>query len=126
MLTDGAAHAVDSSDLAFKLASVYAFREAAAKAGPVVMEPVMSVEVTVPSEFQVCFLGRSLLLSASTYSLSLPNGRRGGPCAHEGSSFLLSSFWAYRETRRWGPEQAAWRDPGQWGEARRHGAGRTR
>lgn len=54
VLTDGASHAVDSSDLAFKLASVYAFRDAAGKAGPVVMEPVMTVEVTVPSEFQVC------------------------------------------------------------------------
>jgi translation elongation factor EF-G len=53
VLTDGAAHAVDSSDLAFKLASVYAFRDAAGRAGPVVMEPVMGVEVTVPSEFQV-------------------------------------------------------------------------
>lgn len=53
VLTDGAAHAVDSSDLAFRLASVYAFREAANAAHPVVMEPVMGVEVTVPSEFQV-------------------------------------------------------------------------
>ena len=53
VLTDGAAHAVDSSDLAFRLASVYAFREAANGASPVVMEPVMGVEVTVPSEFQV-------------------------------------------------------------------------
>ncbi len=53
VLTDGAAHAVDSSELAFKLASVYAFREAASAADAVVMEPVMGVEVTVPSEFQV-------------------------------------------------------------------------
>ena len=55
VLTDGAAHAVDSSELAFKLAAVYAFRDAVRTAGPVVMEPIMVVEVTVPSEFQVGF-----------------------------------------------------------------------
>ena len=53
VLTDGAAHAVDSSELAFKLAAVYAFRDAVKAAKPVVMEPIMGVEVTVPSEFQV-------------------------------------------------------------------------
>ena len=53
-LTDGAFHAVDSSELAFKLASVYAFRAAYAQAAPTVLEPVMMVEVTVPGESQVC------------------------------------------------------------------------
>lgn len=53
MLTDGAAHAVDSSELAFKLAAVYAFRSAYPDAGPSVLEPIMTVEVTVPAEFQV-------------------------------------------------------------------------
>ena len=52
-LTDGAFHAVDSSELAFKLASVYAFRAAYSQAAPTVLEPVMMVEVTVPGEFQV-------------------------------------------------------------------------
>ena len=52
-LTDGAFHAVDSSELAFKLASVYAFRAAYAQAAPTVLEPVMMVEVTVPGESQV-------------------------------------------------------------------------
>jgi len=47
VLTDGAAHAVDSSELAFKLAAVYP------DAGPSVLEPIMTVEVTVPAEFQV-------------------------------------------------------------------------
>ena len=44
-LTDGAAHAVDSSELAFKLACVYAFREAYKQASPVIMDPIMAVEV---------------------------------------------------------------------------------
>lgn len=53
VLTDGAAHAVDSSELAFKLAAVYAFRTAYPEAAPTVLEPIMMVEVTVPGEFQV-------------------------------------------------------------------------
>ena len=51
-MTDGVAHAVDSSELAFKLASIYAFREAFKRAKPVILEPVMSVEITIPVEFQ--------------------------------------------------------------------------
>ncbi|KAK9666317.1 hypothetical protein RND81_14G176900 [Saponaria officinalis] len=51
-LTDGASHAVDSSELAFKLASIYAFRQCYTKAKPVVLEPIMLVEVKVPIEFQ--------------------------------------------------------------------------
>ncbi|XP_024453981.1 elongation factor G-1, mitochondrial isoform X2 [Populus trichocarpa] len=51
-LTDGAAHAVDSSELAFKLASIYAFRQCYAAAKPVILEPVMLVELKVPTEFQ--------------------------------------------------------------------------
>lgn len=44
-LTDGAAHTVDSSELAFKLACQYAFRDAYSKASPTVLEPIMAVEV---------------------------------------------------------------------------------
>ncbi|KAF6147097.1 hypothetical protein GIB67_036816 [Kingdonia uniflora] len=52
VLTDGAAHAVDSSELAFKLASIYAFRQCYAVAKPVILEPVMMVELKAPTEFQ--------------------------------------------------------------------------
>ncbi|GAB2301278.1 Elongation factor G-1, mitochondrial [Dionaea muscipula] len=51
-LTDGASHTVDSSELAFKLASIYAFRQCYMAARPVILEPVMLVEVKVPGEFQ--------------------------------------------------------------------------
>ena len=44
-LTDGAAHAVDSSEMAFKLACMYAFKAAYARASPVILEPIMTVEV---------------------------------------------------------------------------------
>ena len=50
VLTDGATHVVDSSTLAFGLATKYSFREAFQKAGPQILEPVMNVEVTVPAE----------------------------------------------------------------------------
>ncbi|GAB4850575.1 Elongation factor G-2, mitochondrial [Ancistrocladus abbreviatus] len=52
VLTDGASHAVDSSELAFKLAAIYAFRQCYTAARPVILEPVMLVEVKVPAEFQ--------------------------------------------------------------------------
>ncbi|KAF2283191.1 hypothetical protein GH714_043521 [Hevea brasiliensis] len=52
VLTDGASHAVDSSELAFKLASIYAFRQCYTAAKPVILEPIMLVELKVPTEFQ--------------------------------------------------------------------------
>jgi elongation factor G len=57
VINDGAAHAVDSSDVAFQLASVGAFREGFQKAGPVLMEPIMKVAVEGPSEFQGNIMG---------------------------------------------------------------------
>jgi elongation factor G len=50
-LTDGAYHEVDSSELAFKIAGSMAFKKAAALANPVLLEPVMNVEVTTPEEY---------------------------------------------------------------------------
>ena len=50
-LYDGSYHEVDSSELAFKTAGSMAFKEAMAKAAPVLMEPIMKVAVTVPSEY---------------------------------------------------------------------------
>ena len=51
VLLDGSHHEVDSSEMAFKIAGSMAFKEAAPKAKPVLMEPVMSVEVVVPEEY---------------------------------------------------------------------------
>lgn len=50
-LFDGSYHDVDSSEVAFKLAGINAFKEAAEKAGPVLLEPVMKVEVRTPEEY---------------------------------------------------------------------------
>jgi elongation factor G len=50
-LLDGAYHEVDSSELAFKIAGSMAFKKAAALANPVLLEPLMSVEVTTPEDY---------------------------------------------------------------------------
>ncbi|HEY7534605.1 MAG TPA: elongation factor G [Thermodesulfobacteriota bacterium] len=50
-LYDGSFHEVDSSEIAFKIAASMAFKDAVRRAGPVILEPVMSVEVVVPEEF---------------------------------------------------------------------------
>ncbi len=51
ILVDGSYHAVDSSEMAFKVAGSLAFKKGALSAKPVLMEPVMTVEVTVPEKF---------------------------------------------------------------------------
>ena len=56
-LQDGAFHDVDSSELAFKIAGSMAFKEAARKAGPVLLEPMMAVEVTTPEDYMGDVIG---------------------------------------------------------------------
>jgi elongation factor G len=51
ILHDGAYHEVDSSELAFKIAGSQAFKEAARKASPVILEPMMAVEVVTPEDY---------------------------------------------------------------------------
>jgi len=63
-LYDGSAHEVDSSEIAFKIAGSMAFKEACRKAKPVLLEPIMKVEVVVPKEYMGDVIGNL-------------NGRRG-------------------------------------------------
>ncbi len=56
-LIDGAYHEVDSSALAFEIASRAAFREALQKAGPVLLEPIMRVEITTPEDYLGSVIG---------------------------------------------------------------------
>jgi elongation factor G len=70
-VSDGAYHAVDSSELAFRLAAMAAIRENYKNAGPVILEPIMKVEVSAPEEFQGSVIGqlnqrRGVILESQT------------------------------------------------------------
>jgi len=56
-LVDGSFHEVDSSEMAFKIAGSLAFKDALSKGRPVILEPIMSVEVTTPEEFMGDVIG---------------------------------------------------------------------
>ncbi|MGQ0793941.1 MAG: elongation factor G [Deltaproteobacteria bacterium] len=56
-LYDGSYHEVDSSEIAFKIAGSMAFKDAVRKANPVILEPIMSVEVVVPEDFMGVVIG---------------------------------------------------------------------
>ena len=56
-IVDGTFHEVDSSELAFKMAGIFALKDAAKKADPVLLEPIMKVEVVTPEEFMGDIIG---------------------------------------------------------------------
>ncbi len=56
-IVDGSFHEVDSSEMAFKMAGIFAFKEAMAKAKPILLEPIMGVEVTTPEDYQGDLIG---------------------------------------------------------------------
>jgi elongation factor G len=56
-LVFGSFHEVDSSEMAFRMAGIFSFRDAMAKAGPVLLEPIMKVEVETPEEYQGDIVG---------------------------------------------------------------------
>ena len=56
-IIDGSFHEVDSSEMAFKMAGIFAAKNAMAKASPILLEPVMKVEVTTPEEYQGEIIG---------------------------------------------------------------------
>jgi len=56
-VTDGSFHEVDSNELAFKMAGIFALKDAFKKAKPILLEPIMKVECTTPDEYQGDLLG---------------------------------------------------------------------
>jgi elongation factor G len=56
-ILDGSFHEVDSSEMAFKMAGIFAFKDAMKKANPILLEPIMGVEVTTPEEYQGDLIG---------------------------------------------------------------------
>ncbi|MCD4706903.1 MAG: elongation factor G [Candidatus Sabulitectum sp.] len=57
VVTDGSAHSVDSSDMAFKLASSKCFQNLMMEANPILLEPIMALEITVPDDFMGDVMG---------------------------------------------------------------------
>ena len=56
-IIDGSFHEVDSNELAFKMAGIFALKDAAKKANPILLEPIMKVEATTPEEYQGDIMG---------------------------------------------------------------------
>ncbi len=70
VINDGSYHDVDSSDMAFQIGARYGFRQGFSKAAPIILEPIMKVEVEGPTEFQGAILGslnqrRGMILATS-------------------------------------------------------------
>jgi len=89
-LTDGSFHDVDSSEMAFKVAGSMAFKEAARKAKPVLLEPIMAVEVVTPEDYLGDVMG----------DLSSRRGRLGGSSQRGNSQVIqaqvpLSEMFGY-------------------------------
>jgi elongation factor G len=57
-LNDGSYHEVDSSEMAFKMAATFAFKEGIQKGSPVLLEPIMKVEVVIPEEYMGDVIGQ--------------------------------------------------------------------
>ncbi|MFH1446948.1 MAG: elongation factor G, partial [Chloroflexota bacterium] len=73
-LIDGSFHEVDSSDLAFRMAAILAFREGVDRAGPVLLEPIMQTEITVPEEFTGEILGQINARSGNVLGMDMRVG----------------------------------------------------
>ena len=71
---DGSFHAVDSSEMAFKIAGSLAFKNAAAKAVPVLLEPMMKVEITMPEEYLGDVMGNVSSRRGNVSGIELRNG----------------------------------------------------
>ncbi|HYR99785.1 MAG TPA: elongation factor G [Gemmatimonadales bacterium] len=94
-LVDGSYHDVDSSEMAFKIAGSMGVKEAVRKAGPVLLEPVMDVEVVTPSEYMGDVIG----------DLSARRGKIGGMTERGGAQVVaasvpLSDMFGYSTTLR--------------------------
>ncbi len=88
-LVDGSYHEVDSNEMAFKIAASMALKDGALKAGPILLEPVMKVEVTVPDEYTGDVIGN---LSARRGQIEGMEPRSGGAQAIRAHVPLANMF----------------------------------
>ena len=94
-LVDGSYHSVDSSEIAFKIAAIEAFREGSKVAEPVILEPIMRVEVMIPDAFMGDVIG----------DLSSKRGRIEGTESKRGTTVVkatcpLGELFGYSTTLR--------------------------
>ena len=94
-LYDGSYHEVDSSELAFKIAASMAFKDGMSKANPVILEPIMKVEITVPEDYMGDVIG----------DMNSRRGKMEGMEAFQGSQIIrgfipLSEMFGYATTLR--------------------------
>jgi len=73
-IVDGTFHEVDSNELAFKMAGIFALKDAVKKAHPILLEPIMKVECTTPDEYQGDLLGDLNRRRGRIVSIEVKNG----------------------------------------------------
>jgi elongation factor G len=73
-VTDGSFHEVDSNELAFRMAGIFALKDAFKKAGPILLEPIMKVECDTPDEYQGDLLGDINRRRGTIVSIEAKNG----------------------------------------------------
>ncbi len=95
-LVDGSYHEVDSSEMSFKMAAIFAFKQGAEKGAPVLLEPVMKVEIVVPEEYLGDVMGQ---LSSRRGSISGTEMRHGNAQAVQAFVPLAEMFGYATELR---------------------------
>ena len=98
-LVDGSYHEVDSSELAFKIAASMAFKEACRKADPVLMEPIMKVDIIVPDDYLGDVIGD---LNARRGNIEKLEAREGN---HALTAYVPSEMFGY--ATEWVPKLKA-------------------
>lgn len=73
-LIDGSFHEVDSSEMAFRMASIFAFKEGTEKGAPVLLEPIMKVEIIIPEEYLGDVLGQINARRAAILGMDVRHG----------------------------------------------------
>ena len=94
-LIDGSTHEVDSSEMAFRVAGSMAFRSAAEKAAPVLLEPIMKVEIDVPDEYVGDVMSNLNSRRGSVRGMEMKNGVQAIDC-----DVPLSEMFGYATTLR--------------------------
>ena len=94
-LVDGSTHEVDSSEMAFRVAGSMAFRSAAEKAGPILLEPIMKVEIDVPDEYVGDVMSNLNSRRGSVRGMEMKNGVQAIEC-----DVPLSEMFGYATTLR--------------------------